>query len=116
MLSENAPEIALLPRCRNVGACAPCECCRQSGGTPGTTLANLLLLEAVMSHVLAPGSIGSFVVGLFEHAFFVIAGFVLMVVGLGLSVTMIMLPVGLPLGLLGLAMVIGGLTVHLNQS
>jgi hypothetical protein len=79
-------------------------------------LASVLSLEAVMSHVLAPGSIGSFVVGLVEHAFFVIAGFVLMVVGLGLSVTMIMLPVGLPLGLLGLAMVIGGLTVRMNQS
>jgi hypothetical protein len=69
-----------------------------------------------MSHAFAPRSIGSFFVGLFEHAFFVIAGFVLMVVGLGLSVTMIMLPVGLPLGLLGLAMVIGGLTVRMNQS
>jgi hypothetical protein len=56
------------------------------------------------------------VVGLFEHAFFVIAGFVLMVVGLGLSVTMIMLPVGLVLGLLGFAMFVGGLTVRFNRS
>jgi hypothetical protein len=29
---------------------------------------------------------------------------------------MIMLPVGLPLGLLGLAMVVCGLTVRMNQS
>ena len=69
-----------------------------------------------MSHVLAARSIGSFVIGLFEHAFFVIAGFVLMVVGLGLSVTMIMLPVGLVLGLLGLAMFIGGMTVRTTRS
>ena len=58
----------------------------------------------------------SFVVGLLEHVFFVIAGFVLMVVGLGLSVTMIMLPVGLALGLLGFAMFVGGLTVRMNRS
>jgi membrane-bound ClpP family serine protease len=69
-----------------------------------------------MSHVLAPRSIGSFVVNLFEHAFFVVAGFVLMVVGMGLSVTMVMLPVGLVLGLLGLAMFIGGMTVRMDRS
>ena len=56
------------------------------------------------------------VVGLVEHVFFVIAGFVLMVVGMGLSVTMIMLPVGLALGLLGFAMFVGGLTVRMNRS
>ena len=58
----------------------------------------------------------SFVVGLVEHVFFVIAGFVLMVVGGGLSVTMIMLPVGLALGLLGFAMFVGGMTVRMNRS
>jgi hypothetical protein len=82
----------------------------------GTVLANPRRQEAAMSDVLAPRNIGSFLVALFEHAFFVIAGFVLMVVGLGLSVTMIMLPVGLTLGLLGLAMFIGGMTVRMTRS
>jgi membrane-bound ClpP family serine protease len=69
-----------------------------------------------MSHVIARRSIVAFVVSLFEHAFFVVAGFVLMVVGMGLSVTMVMLPVGLVLGLLGLAMFIGGMTVRMDRS
>ena len=68
-----------------------------------------------MSHLIARHRIVAFVVGLFEHALFVIAGFVFMVVGLGLSVTMIMLPVGLALGLLGLAMFVGGMTVRLDR-
>jgi hypothetical protein len=73
--------------------------------------------EGVMSQVIVPHrGILSFVVGLVEHVFFVIAGFVLMVVGMGLSVTMIMLPVGLVLGLLGFAMFVGGLTVRFNRS
>ena len=38
-----------------------------------------------------------------------------MVLGLGLGVTMIMLPVGLPIGLLGFAMFVGGMTVHMNK-
>ena len=69
-----------------------------------------------MSHVIVPSrGILSFVVALVEHVFFVVAGFVLMVVGVGLSVTMIMLPVGLALGLLGFAMFVGGLTVRINR-
>jgi hypothetical protein len=55
------------------------------------------------------------VLGFFEHAAAVIAGLVLMVVGLGLGVTMIMLPVGLVVGLIGFAMVIGGLFARLDQ-
>ena len=70
-----------------------------------------------MSHVTVPSrGILSLFVGLVEHVFFVIAGFVLMVVGTGLSVTMIMLPVGLVLGLLGFAMFVCGLTVRMNRS
>ena len=69
-----------------------------------------------MTHVIAPRRIFDFLVGLAEHALFVTAGFVLMVVGTGLSVTMIMLPVGLPLGLLGFAMFVGGMTVRIDRS
>jgi hypothetical protein len=50
-----------------------------------------------------------------EHAAFVIIGFVLMIIGLGLGVTMIMLPVGVVVGLVGVAMVVGGLFARINQ-
>jgi len=68
-----------------------------------------------MSHTIAPRGIGDLLVAVLEHTFFVVAGFVLMVLGLGLGVTMVMLPVGLPIGLLGLAMVVGGMTVRLSR-
>ena len=68
-----------------------------------------------MTHVIAPRRIVDFAIGLAEHAMFVIAGFILMVLGTGLSVTMIMLPVGLPLGLLGFAMFVGGMTVRMDR-
>jgi hypothetical protein len=48
------------------------------------------------------------VVGFFEHALLVSLGFVLMVLGLGLGVTMIVLPAGVVIGLLGFAMFVGG--------
>jgi hypothetical protein len=51
-------------------------------------------------------------VGALEHVLAIVVGFVLMVLGLGLGVTMIMLPVGLVLGLIGLALFIGGLCVR----
>ena len=68
-----------------------------------------------MTNTSAHRSIGGVFVGLLEHTAFVIVGFVLMILGLGLGVTMIMLPVGLVVGLLGLAMFIGGLTAHIQQ-
>jgi hypothetical protein len=68
-----------------------------------------------MSDVTAPRRIVGFLVALFEHAFFVILGFVLMVLGLGLGVTMIMLPAGIVIGLLGFAIFVGGLFVHMDQ-
>jgi hypothetical protein len=40
----------------------------------------------------------------------IIAGLMMMVLGLGLGVTMVLLPVGLPLGLIGLVVLIWGLT------
>jgi hypothetical protein len=44
------------------------------------------------------------------HLGAIVAGLVLMVLGVGLSVTMVLLPVGLPLGLLGFGIFIWGLT------
>jgi hypothetical protein len=61
-----------------------------------------------MTHVFSLRSL----LGLVEHAAFVIVGFVFMVVGLALGVTMIMLPVGLVVGLIGFAMFVGGLLVR----
>jgi Flp pilus assembly protein TadB len=49
------------------------------------------------------------------HLAAVAMGFVLMVVGLGLGVTMIMLPVGLVVGLLGVMLFVWGLLGHLGN-
>ena len=49
------------------------------------------------------------------HVAAVVIGFVLMVVGLGLGVTMIMLPVGLVVGLLGVGVFVWGLLGHLDK-
>jgi hypothetical protein len=67
-----------------------------------------------MSPVIAERGFLDCLVTLLEHTFFIVFGFVLMVLGLGLGVTMIMLPVGVVIGLLGVAMFVGGLTVRLN--
>jgi hypothetical protein len=61
-----------------------------------------------MTHVFSLRTLLGFV----EHAAFVVVGFVFMVIGLGLGVTMIMLPVGLIVGLIGFAMFVGGLLVR----
>ena len=68
-----------------------------------------------MAHAFATrrffGDLGRF----FEHVAVVIVGFVLMILGLGLSVTMIMLPVGLAIGLFGMGLFVAGLTARLRD-
>ena len=49
------------------------------------------------------------------HVVAVVVGFVLMVVGLGLGVTMVMLPVGLVVGLVGVGAFVWGLVGHLGE-
>jgi hypothetical protein len=44
------------------------------------------------------------------HVAAIIAGIIMMVLGVGLGVTMVLLPVGVPLGLAGLGVFIWGLT------
>jgi hypothetical protein len=61
-----------------------------------------------MTHVLSFRTL----LGFAEHAAFVVVGFVLMVIGLALGVTLIMLPVGIVVGLAGFAMFVGGLFVR----
>ena len=50
------------------------------------------------------------------HVAAVVIGFFLMIIGLGLGVTMIMLPVGLVVGLLGAMLFVWGLVGHLGKS
>ncbi|MCY4637936.1 MAG: hypothetical protein OXG04_26160 [Acidobacteria bacterium] len=50
-----------------------------------------------------------------SHVAAVVIGFILMVVGLGLGVTMIMLPVGLVVGLIGVGAFVWGLVGHLGK-
>ncbi|HTK73857.1 MAG TPA: hypothetical protein VL371_01295 [Gemmataceae bacterium] len=45
---------------------------------------------------------------LFGHGFAIIAGMMLMITGLGMGVSMVLLPIGIPLGLAGLLMFIWG--------
>ena len=49
------------------------------------------------------------------HVAAVVIGFALMVAGLGLGVTMVMLPVGLVVGLLGVGVFVWGLLGHLGE-
>lgn len=49
------------------------------------------------------------------HVAAVIIGFVMMVVGLALGVTMIMLPAGIVIGLIGVMVFLGGLFARVNQ-
>jgi hypothetical protein len=61
-------------------------------------------------HVLA--GIGRFL----EHTAAVVVGLIMMIVGLGLGVTMIMLPVGIAIGLLGAAVLVGGLFGRIDET
>ncbi len=49
------------------------------------------------------------------HAAALVLGFVMMVVGLGLGVTMIMLPVGIVVGLVGALVFVGGVFGHFDS-
>ena len=64
-----------------------------------------------MAHVISRDG----VIGFVEHALFVVGGFVLMVIGLGMGVTMVMLPVGLIVGLAGFSMFVGGLFARMKD-
>jgi len=52
----------------------------------------------------------------FEHAATTIAGFILMILGLAMGVTMVLLPVGLVVGLIGVMMFVGGLFARIDGS
>jgi len=48
--------------------------------------------------------------GIASHVVAALAGFVVMMIGVGLSVTMVLLPIGIPLGIAGLGLLTWGLT------
>jgi hypothetical protein len=48
------------------------------------------------------------------HAAVVVLGFVLMIVGLAMGGTMVLLPAGIVIGLLGVAMVVGGVFARIT--
>ena len=49
------------------------------------------------------------------HVAAVVAGFALMIVGLAMGVTMVMLPFGIVVGLVGVLLMVWGLVGHLDQ-
>ena len=55
------------------------------------------------------------IVGFFEHAAFAVIGLVLMVVGLALGVTIVMLPAGLVIGLVGFAVLVASLFARIDD-
>jgi type IV secretory pathway TrbD component len=71
--------------------------------------------EGIMVHTItvhrALTNVGRFL----EHAAAIVIGLIMMIVGLGLGVTMIMLPVGVPIGLLGVAMVVAGVFARFDE-
>jgi hypothetical protein len=54
-------------------------------------------------------------VGIPLHLAATIGGMVMMVLGVGLSVTMVLLPIGIPLGLIGFGVFIWGLTPGMRR-
>jgi hypothetical protein len=68
-----------------------------------------------MAYVTSPRHLWSGIARFFEHAAAVVLGFVLMVVGLALGVTMIMLPVGVVVGLIGVALLVGGIFARMDE-
>ena len=68
-----------------------------------------------MTHSLTVRRVFGEIGGFLEHFVIVVLGFVLMVVGLGLGVTMIMLPVGIVVGLVGAGLFVAGIFGHLDR-
>lgn len=53
--------------------------------------------------------------GIGFHLAAIIGGLVMMVLGVGLSVTMVLLPIGIPVGLAGLLVFVWGMTPGLRR-
>src|SRR5262249_34136860 len=91
---------------------------RKAGGKPGIRLATVPGIRkegSPMAHVTTLRHLWGGVAGFFEHAAAVVIGFVLMVLGLALGVTMIMLPVGVVIGLIGFALFVAGMFARMDE-
>ena len=69
-----------------------------------------------MTHTLAVRRVFAGIGRFAEHTAAVVVGLILMVLGLGLGVTMIMLPVGIVIGLVGVLFVVGGLFARIDKA
>ena len=69
----------------------------------------------MIAHTWSPRHVVGLVGGFCGHVALIAIGFVLMVLGLALGVTMIMLPVGIVVGMLGFLMFVGGLLEHIEH-
>ena len=68
-----------------------------------------------MTHAVSIHRAVSALVRFAEHTLVVAIGFVMIIVGLAMGVTMVLLPAGVVIGLLGVAFVVAGLFGRLNQ-
>ena len=67
-----------------------------------------------MTHILSTHVVLVTLGRLFERAAAVVVGLAMMIVGLAMGVTMVMLPAGLVVGLLGVAIFVGGLFARID--
>jgi hypothetical protein len=68
-----------------------------------------------MAHAIRVHHMLAGLVSFLEHTAAVVVGLIMMIVGLGLGVTMLMLPVGIVIGLLGVAVLVSGLFARIDQ-
>jgi hypothetical protein len=68
-----------------------------------------------MADVISRGHLWFNLRRLLEHAATVVVGLILMSVGLARGVTVIMLPVGVVVGLIGVACVVGGVFARIDE-
>lgn len=66
----------------------------------------------MLTHTWMPRHFTEVALSLLEHAAVMAVGFVLMVVGLGMGVTMVLLPFGIVIGLVGVLLFVSGLLVR----
>ena len=67
-----------------------------------------------MTHILSTHVVLVTLGRLFERAAAVVVGLAMMIVGLAMGVTMVLLPAGLVVGLLGVAIFVGGLFARID--
>jgi hypothetical protein len=68
-----------------------------------------------MAHVISRPRFWLNVRRLFEHTATVVIGLLFMILGLAMGVTMVMLPIGIVVGLAGVACVAGGLFARIDE-